>query len=285
MARINRTYAGKQCMVEIFDLYGPQAGTMVSLFECPNPDAIEFAEVGVPKNVKVFKDSCTPVTVFDYLQRPYILALDKVNDLTLNVSLKRVLRILNQHKIEVSFKEGITAEESYRFLLEDVLPAQMGISQLSKAELSDLGYILSYTLFDYDKFYPDLINKLTDKTRDTLTDFLSYNVSDFFDYQHKDPEDIENLQRLHQKLKSFHQAYDQIDITALSIEVDEPEENFCNVGYEIQFIATERSTGDRIYFECSGMMRYIIHLMMGAQTLVGLSVPFLDDPSDFSYKP
>lgn len=272
-------------MVEIFDLYGPKAGTMVSLFECPNPDAIEFAEVGVPKNVKVFKESCTPVTVFDFLQRPYVLSLDKVNDLTLNVSLKRVLRMLNQNKIEVSFKEGITAEESYRFLLEDVFPAQMGISHLSNAELNKLGYILSYTLFDYDKFYPDIINKLTDKTRNTLTDFLSFHVSDFFNYEHKDPEDIENLKRLYDKLNAFHQAYNQIHITSLSIVVDEPEETCCNVGYEIQFTATERSTGDRIYFECSGMMQYLLYRMLGTQTLVGLSVPFLDDPSDFSYKP
>jgi hypothetical protein len=284
MSRISSTFAGKQCMVEIFDLYGPRAGTVVSLFECPDPDAIEYAEEGIPKNVKVYKDTFTPVTVFDYLQRPYVLPLDKVNDLTLNVSLKRILRILNQHKIEVTFKEGITAEESYRFILEDVLPAQMGISRMTNHERLNIGHILSYTMFDYDKFYPDLINKLTAKTKEILTDFLSFHVADFFNYEHKDPEDVENLKKLYNKINNFHQAYHQIDITSLSIHVNDVEGNHCNVDYDIQFIATERISGDRVYFESSGMMRYSINLMMGVQTLVGLSVPFMDDPSDFSYK-
>ena len=270
--------AQQAIMVEVFDLYGPRGGTMVSFFECPDPKAVVY-ENGIPVNVIEFKASCTPKSVFEFMQKPYLAPLDKVSGVALTASLRRITNVLKNYKIEIQVNENISPEEVYRFIHQDVLPASIGISNLPATELKRLGFKDAYHLFDYDKFHSNLAEKLAAKTERILKDFLLNSMEDFFAIKEDDAEVQESMDFLHERLKAFHGTYEDIEIQNISTEISESDDSLYTVEYTIDFMATERSSKIQKTFKSTGIMRFIIQHIMNLQVLSELSLPFLDDLS------
>lgn len=123
-----------------------------------------------------FREAGQTVKIYDKAGMPFFRKAEELQDKQLSRELKRLLRIMSEHRLELDVMGNYSEREIYRFITEELFYHEI-------ADLSLPGYV---SHFCYEDFHPNHELEIGQRVREFLTQWFARQTGQLL-YQFSDP--------------------------------------------------------------------------------------------------
>ncbi|MCC7246803.1 MAG: hypothetical protein IT269_14050 [Saprospiraceae bacterium] len=203
-------------------------------------------------NVTMFEDQykdAVYVSVYTFIGRPPYAQPDLLDADTLPIETERLQKLLEESNIIVNKPERISAEEWYRFIVEDVF----------RHEVSDIRIPGMMNVLDYDEFYPDKEELIKDAAEQVLFDLLELKhefSGAYLSENLRDDKSLISKEAVLNNISAFRKRYAEIIPVALQPEKVFGDEDCSYFTFLIRWEGVPHNGGANEVHEGLGIMQF-----------------------------